>query len=57
MTLTALDVRLSPWLRSCTVAPLASARNVPARLVYRLDVNHYRDARTAQLVVEHLESV
>lgn len=38
-------------------APLASARNVPARLVYRLDVNHYRDARTAQLVVEHLESV
>ncbi|MBL8201937.1 MAG: single-stranded-DNA-specific exonuclease RecJ [Chromatiales bacterium] len=38
-------------------APLASARNVPARLVYRLDVNHYRDNRTAQLVVEHLESV
>ncbi len=38
-------------------APLASARNVPARLVYRLDVNHYRDARTAQLVVEHLECV
>jgi len=38
-------------------APLASARNVPARLVYRLDVNHYRDACTAQLVVEHLECV
>jgi single-stranded-DNA-specific exonuclease len=38
-------------------APLASARNVPARLVYRLDVNLYRDARTAQLVVEHLECV
>ena len=38
-------------------APLASARNVPARLVYRLDVNHYRDTRTAQLVVEHLECV
>ena len=27
------------------------------QVVYRLDVNHYRDARTAQLVVEHLESV
>lgn len=38
-------------------SPLASARNVPTRLVYRLDVNHYRDARTAQLVVEHLECV
>ncbi|MDH5254440.1 MAG: single-stranded-DNA-specific exonuclease RecJ [Gammaproteobacteria bacterium] len=38
-------------------APLASARNVPARLVYRLDVNLYRDARTTQLVVEHLECV
>lgn len=37
--------------------PLASARNVPARLVYRLDVNHYRGACTAQLVVEHLECV
>jgi single-stranded-DNA-specific exonuclease len=38
-------------------APLASARNVPARLVYRLDVNHFRDARTAQLVVERLDCV
>ena len=38
-------------------APLASGRNVPARLLYRLDVNHYRDTRTAQLVVEHLECV
>jgi len=38
-------------------APLATARNVPARLVYRLDVNHYRDTRTAQLVVEHLDCV
>jgi single-stranded-DNA-specific exonuclease len=37
--------------------PLDSARNVPARLVYRLDVNHFRDARTAQLVVEHLVCV
>ncbi len=37
--------------------PLATALNVPLRLVYRLDVNHYRDARTAQLVVEHLECV
>ena len=37
--------------------PLAAARNVPLRLVYRLDVNHYRDTRTAQLVVEHLECV
>ena len=38
-------------------APLPSARNVPARLVYRLDVNHYRGSRTAQLVVEHLDCV
>jgi len=38
-------------------APLVTARNVPARLVYRLDVNHYRDTRTAQLVVEHLDCV
>lgn len=38
-------------------APLSGPRNAPARLVYRLDVNHYRDERTAQLVVEHLECV
>jgi single-stranded-DNA-specific exonuclease len=38
-------------------APLATARNVPARMVYRLDVNHYRDTRTTQLVVEHLDCV
>ena len=38
-------------------ALLASGRNVPARLLYRLDVNHYRDTRTAQLVVEYLECV
>jgi len=38
-------------------APLASARDVAARIVYRLDVNHYRDSCTAQLVVEHLECV
>lgn len=38
-------------------APLASARNTRARLVYRLDVNHFRDVSTAQLVVEHLECV
>ncbi|MEZ5564400.1 MAG: single-stranded-DNA-specific exonuclease RecJ [Gammaproteobacteria bacterium] len=28
-----------------------------ARLVYRLDVNHFRNNRSAQLVVEHLEYV
>ena len=45
-------------MRSRFVAPRwRVARNVPARLVYRLDVNHYRDTRTAQLVVEHLECV
>jgi single-stranded-DNA-specific exonuclease len=33
-------------------APLKSARNVPVRLVYRLDVNTWRQSRTAQLVVE-----
>ena len=38
-------------------APLEAGRNVPARLVYRLDVNNFRDARNAQLVVEHLECV
>ncbi len=38
-------------------APLPSAADVPVRLVYRLDVNHFRDARTAQLVVEHLVCV
>lgn len=37
-------------------APLADASR-PARLVYRLDVNHFREATTAQLVVEHLECV
>jgi len=38
-------------------APLPGGRSASARLVYRLDVNHYRDSRTAQLVVEHLECV
>lgn len=38
-------------------APLASTRNVSARCVYRLDVNHYRNSRTAQLVVEYLDCV
>ena len=33
-------------------APLDSARNAPVRLVYRLDVNTWRQSRTAQLVVE-----
>ncbi|MEO8444966.1 MAG: single-stranded-DNA-specific exonuclease RecJ [Gammaproteobacteria bacterium] len=37
--------------------PLASARDVPVRLIYRLDVNHYRATRKAQLVVEHLDCV
>ena len=37
--------------------PLTRARDVPVRLIYRLDVNTYRDSRTAQLVVEHLECV
>lgn len=37
--------------------PLARTAGAAARLVYRLDVNHYRDTRTAQLVVEHLECV
>jgi single-stranded-DNA-specific exonuclease len=38
-------------------APLASASNVSARFVYRLDVNHYRSSRTTQLVVEHVVCV
>jgi len=38
-------------------APMATARDAPTRLVYRLEVNRYRDTSTAQLVVEHLESV
>ncbi|MBN8281049.1 MAG: single-stranded-DNA-specific exonuclease RecJ, partial [Gammaproteobacteria bacterium] len=38
------------------MAPLADPGG-QARLVYRLDVNHFRDATTAQLVVEHLECV
>ena len=37
--------------------PLAVTRNSPVRLVYRLDVNQFRDQRTAQLVVEHLDCV
>ena len=37
--------------------PLPDARNLDVRLLYRLDVNHFRDRRTAQLVVEHLECV
>ena len=37
--------------------PLAAAKNVPVRLVYRLEVNHYRGQDKVQLVVEHLESV
>ena len=32
--------------------PLESARNAPVRLIYRLDVNSWRQSRTAQLVVE-----
>lgn len=38
-------------------APLPGARDLSARLVYRLAVNHYRNVRTAQLVVEHLDCV
>lgn len=37
--------------------PLAGASPQLARLVYRLDINDYRGTRSAQLVVEHLESV
>jgi len=37
--------------------PLAAGRNSPVRLVYRLDINQYRDRRAAQLVVEHLDCV
>ena len=35
-------------------APLPGHRDAPVRLVYRLDVNHWRQTRTAQLVVEHI---
>lgn len=38
-------------------APLNNARGAMARVVYRLDVNHYRGSTTAQLVVEHLDCV
>lgn len=34
--------------------PLQSAPNVPLRLVYRLDVNTWRQTRTVQLVVERI---
>ena len=34
--------------------PLQTARNAPVRLIYRLDINTWRQARTAQLVVEHI---
>ena len=34
--------------------PLQIARNAPVRLIYRLDVNTWRQTRTAQLVVEHI---
>ncbi|MEO8225756.1 MAG: single-stranded-DNA-specific exonuclease RecJ, partial [Gammaproteobacteria bacterium] len=37
--------------------PLASPGTGPVRLIYRLDVNHYRATRTAQLVVEYLDCV
>jgi single-stranded-DNA-specific exonuclease len=35
-------------------APLKSASNAPVRLIYRLDVNTWRQTRTVQLVVEHI---
>ncbi len=35
-------------------APLDSARNAPVRLVYRLDVNTWRQSRSVQLVVEYM---
>jgi len=38
-------------------APLAANRDQSARFLYRLDINHYRNSRTAQLVVEHLDCV
>ena len=34
--------------------PLQTARNAPVRLIYRLDINTWRQTRTAQLVVEHI---
>ena len=34
--------------------PLGNARNAPVRLVYRLDVNTWRQSRTVQLVVERI---
>jgi single-stranded-DNA-specific exonuclease len=36
---------------------LKAADGAPLRLVYRLDVNTFRQSRTAQLVVEHLDCV
>jgi len=38
-------------------APLAADRDQSARLIYRLDINHFRNSRRAQLVVEHLDCV
>jgi single-stranded-DNA-specific exonuclease len=35
-------------------APLQRAPNAPVRLIYRLDVNTWRQTRTVQLVVEHV---
>ena len=35
--------------------PLAQAAGSLTRFIYRLDVNTYRDSRTAQLVVEHVD--
>jgi single-stranded-DNA-specific exonuclease len=37
--------------------PMADSLDQSARLLYRLDINHYRNSRTAQLVVEHLDCV
>jgi single-stranded-DNA-specific exonuclease len=37
--------------------PIPAGAGRTARLVYRLDVNHFRNLRTAQLVVEHLDCV
>jgi single-stranded-DNA-specific exonuclease len=36
---------------------MASQQSGAVRLVYRLDVNEFRQTRRQQLVVEHLESV
>lgn len=38
-------------------APLAANEGARLRLVYRLDVNQFRESRTAQLVVEYLDCV